>query len=234
MCENPASPCVWSTGKEFLPKDKGVCVQPVLTAAYPDFAGCGKMDTSSTCATPCKWFDAGYSTCPTAPAAPTCTGGTWNKEKCSYDCPAFNEAPSFVPMTCTHKTAQSSDVSQVGLCKGLKDMNTCAQDGCQWNHCKRDTTRDASPPSSMQCPMGAPYFDDYVCGFSCPPTGYCKSNALPTAADALPTTAAAAYPTLNADGTYTPAAVDTCTTFRNKESCPSTGCSWTEFPRPLF
>jgi len=145
--------------------DEGFCVQPVLTATYPDFAGCGKMDTSTTCATPCKWFDAGYSTCPTAPAAPTCTGGTWNKEKCSYDCPAFNEAPTFVPMTCTHKTAQSSDVSQVGLCKGLKDMNVCAQDGCQWNPCQRPAGQDLAPPSDMKCPMGTPYFDDYTCGF---------------------------------------------------------------------
>ena len=125
------------------------------------------------------------------------------------------------------------------MCKGLKDQRTCQMDGCFWNPCVRppaSSGADLAPPADMKCAMGAPYFDDYVCGFSCPPTGYCKSNALPTAADALPTTAAGAIPTLNTDGSYTPAAagayppavVDTCNTFRNKESCPST-CNWEEF-----
>ena len=175
MCENPASPCVWSTGKEFLPKDKGVCVQPVLTDAYPDFAACSKGDSSTTCAQPCKWFDAGFSTCPTSPAAPTCTGGVWNTEKCQFDCPkvTFNEPPTTVPMTCTHNPQFNTVETKVQMCKALTDQRTCQMDGCIWNPCQRDATQDAAPPADMKCPMGAPWFDDYTCGFSCPPTGSC-------------------------------------------------------------
>ena len=213
MCESPASPCIWSTGKEFIQKDKGFCVQPVLTAAYPDFAACNNGNTSTTCAVPCKWFDAGFSTCPTAFGTPTCTGGAWNTEKCMFDCPkvTFNEAPTIAPMTCTHNSQFNTVETTVRMCKALTDQRTCQMDGCVWNPCQRDTTQDAAPPSGMQCPMGAPYFDDYTCGFSCPPTGSCKDT--------------------NVAGTVS---TMQCFNFRTQSECPTTGCSWTEFPRPLF
>jgi hypothetical protein len=137
----------------------------------------------------------------------------WNK-------PAFNEAPTYAPMTCTHKDTFSRDESKVALCKGLKDQNICQQDGCVWNPCVMLAT--AVAPADMKCSMGDPFFDMYVCGFSCPPTGTCKMNALPGTA----TTA----------GSYPPTTADTCFQFKTIAACPST-CQWEEYApimKPLF
>jgi hypothetical protein len=115
--------CVWSTGKEFLPTDKGFCAPAVLTATYPDFSACTKAEDSATCVGSCQWYDAGFSTCATALGSlPVgCPTATWNNERCQYDCPheiiPFNEAPTFVPMTCTHKDIESIDEAKVSLCK---------------------------------------------------------------------------------------------------------------------
>jgi hypothetical protein len=130
------APCVWNMPKVIKP------------STYPNTCTHSDSDVQNT---------AQIQMCSTIKSQKTC-----QEDNCKWN---YFEAPTFVPMTCTHKTAQSSDVSQVGLCKGLKDMNVCAQDGCQWNPCKRPAGQDLAPPSDMKCPMGAPYFDDYTCGF---------------------------------------------------------------------
>jgi len=58
----------------------------------------------------------------------------------------------------------------------------------------------------MTCDTGAPYFDlaNEKCKWTCPPTGYCKSN-IP-----YDTTAAALAAGSTAVGSTTTAPVDTC------------------------
>jgi len=115
--------CVWSTGKEFIESDKGMCLPAVLTASYPDFSGCSQRNTSDKCDGQCQWYDAGFTTCATAlgtrPVA--CPTATWNLERCQYDCPHtipdFHEVPTYVPMTCTHKDGESSIEAKVSLCR---------------------------------------------------------------------------------------------------------------------
>jgi hypothetical protein len=47
--------CVWSTGKEFAPVAQGYCLPATLTSTIPDFEGCTKFNTTTTCPTQCKW-----------------------------------------------------------------------------------------------------------------------------------------------------------------------------------
>jgi len=114
--------CVWSTGKEFIESDKGMCLPAVLTASYPDFSGCTKRNTSDKCDGQCQWYDAGFSTCATAlgtrPVA--CPTATWNLETCQYDCdqqdntcvhPVGADATAPAGMTCGTNESPYFDIA---------------------------------------------------------------------------------------------------------------------------